>query len=103
MRKELAVLLLFVGCSKATVVERAPLALNGPTPIKTKPLEFSIQTVEMCPAMDPKVEDGVLFCMTASNVKNLSDNLREITNFIILQKRTLDLYRWYYEDEKIPK
>lgn len=103
MKKNIVLLLLLVGCSKAAVVQRAPLALSDPSPVHPKVMEFSIQTAQMCPSMDPKVEDGVLFCMTSSNVKNLSDNLRDITNFIILQKRTLDVYRWYYEDKKVPK
>jgi hypothetical protein len=86
--------LVFLSACTEIVQPRAPLNLADPEPLSLKPVKWSVVPVE-----DKNGNTVVLFSLTETGYKNMSLNVQDILNYLILQKRILEEYREYYEPE----
>ena len=85
-------------------VEKTPLDLPMPDPLKLESVKWRIVTPENIDKVWEQLgaEGGnvVLFALTEDGYKTLSLNFAQIRNFILTQNETLIKYRLYYEPEK---
>ena len=85
-------------------VEKTPLDLPMPDPLKLESVKWRIVTPENIDKVweDLGAEGGnvVLFALTEDGYKTLSLNFAQIRNFILTQNEMLIKYRLYYEPEK---
>ena len=85
-------------------VEKTPLALPMPDPLKLESVTWRIVTPENIDKVWEQLgaEGGnvVLFALTEDGYKTLSLNFAQIRNFILTQNEMLIKYRLYYEPEK---
>lgn len=85
-------------------VEKTPLNLPPPTPVKLREVKFVIVTPENAEQvwneLKEKNVDLVLFGMTDNDYQNLAINIAEIRNLINSQRIMLIKYKEYYEPEK---
>ena len=81
--------LLVVGCSTAGPSNRlVPLKLPDPSPVVMRPVRFTIV----------RTSDGrAWFAVREDGYKAMSLNLAELKRYILQQRKTLQLYREYYE------
>ena len=82
-------------------VERVPLNLEKPTPIKMEELKWVIITSENAEEVFKKLQDSgadpVLFGLTDDGYETLSKNFAQIRAYIIKQNQIIDEYQDYYE------
>jgi hypothetical protein len=82
-------------------IERTPLNLPDPPPVKPSSMKWVIITPENADAVWEKLKksntDLVLFGLTDNGYENLSVTMMEIRNYINQQKTIILKYREYYE------
>lgn len=85
-------------------VERTPLNLPDPAPLKARELEWVVITPETADAVFKKLKeknvDIVLFAITDDGYEALSVTMAEIRNHIAQQRNIIIKYREYYEPKK---
>lgn len=110
----LILILLSTGCSSINPVksieivekpvERTPLNLPIPTPVKLEQVNWVVITrenaEEVFADLEKKNVDPVLFGLTDNDYELLSLNFAKIRNFIILNTEQLNQYKEYYEGDK---
>lgn len=82
-------------------IERSPLNLPDPTPLKPSDLKWIVITPENAEKVWADLEkngnDLVLFAVTDNGYESLAVTMMEIRNFIDKQKTIIVKYREYYE------
>ena len=82
-------------------VERTPLRLVDPAPVRGRELEWIIITPENAESVWQRLResntDMVLFALTDDGYETLSLTMAELRNFIAQQRAILGRYREYYE------
>lgn len=85
-------------------VERTPLNLADPAPVRGRELEWIVVTPdnveEIWQRLKDKNVDLVLFAVTDEGYETLSLNMAEIRNHIAQQRAIIIKYREYYEPGK---
>jgi hypothetical protein len=85
-------------------VERTPLNLDAPTPLKSKPVEWILITPqnaeEVWAKLREKNADLVLFGLTDDGYEELSMTMAELRNYIAAQRQVIIKYKEYYEPKK---
>lgn len=86
-----------------TEVERQPLNLQLPDPLKVEDLKWYIINSENASEVLEKVKqsghDPVLFGLTDEGYETLSINFAQIRAYIIKQREIIKQYKEYYEPE----
>ncbi len=86
-----------------TEVERQPLNLELPDPLKVEDLKWYIINSENASEVLEKVKqsghDPVLFGLTDEGYETLSINFAQIRAYIIKQREIINQYKEYYESE----
>jgi len=102
------------GCSSVqklaifkTDVEREPLALTLPPPIKVEELKWYIINSKNASEVLDKIKKGgddpVVFGLTDEGYESLTKNFAQIRAYIIKQREIIKKYQDYYEnDKKLP-
>ena len=84
-------------------VERTPLNLKQPEPLKARELEWIVITPENAEAAWKKLKesntDVVVFALTDDGYETLALTMAELRNFIAQQRGILLRYREYYESK----
>lgn len=82
-------------------VERTPLNLKDPSPLKPQKIEWVVITPENSEEVWAKLKnqkkDLVLFGLTDDGYEDISINMMEIRNFIDKQRTIIIKYKEYYE------
>jgi hypothetical protein len=85
-------------------VEKTPLAIEMPDPIKTKPIEWVIVTPDNATEIFKKMEDNgqsvVLFALTDDGYQQLALTIADLRNFINTQRQIIIKYKEYYEPQQ---
>lgn len=85
-------------------VERTPLNLREPTPLKPRGFEWVLITPEnaeeVWQSLRDKNVDLVLIGLTDDGYEELAITMAEIRNFIAMQKEIILKYKEYYEPQK---
>lgn len=85
-------------------VEKTPLALESPQPLRLKPLEWIVITPqnweEVFKQMQAKEQNLVLFGLTSDGYQNLAVTIAELRNLINTQRIIIEKYKEYYEPKK---
>ncbi len=85
-------------------VERTPLNLDAPAPLKSKPVEWILITPqnaeEVWAKLREKNADLVLFGLTDDGYEELSMTMAELRNYIAAQRQVIIKYKEYYEPKK---
>jgi hypothetical protein len=85
-------------------LEKTPLALPDPAPLKTKPIQWVIITPDNAEAVWRRMaeddEDVVVFALTADGYQQLAVTIAELRNLIATQRVIIQKYREYYEPNK---
>ena len=88
-------------------VERTPLNLEAPAPLKSKPVEWILITPqnaeEVWAKLKEKNADLVLFGLTDDGYEELSMTMAELRNYIAAQRQLIIKYKEYYEPKKEEK
>lgn len=82
-------------------VERTPLGIKAPDPLKIKPVEWIIVTPanaeQVFKNLESKGQDVVLFALTDDGYQHLAVTMGELRNFINTQRNVIVKYKEYYE------
>ena len=100
--------LLLSGCSSvkelqvfSKAVERAPLSLQDPDPVRLDSVQWIVVTRDNFEAVFADLEkkgfDPVIIGLTSDGYETLSINTAQTRKYIILQKEVTKQYREYYE------
>ena len=85
-------------------LEKTPLALPDPAPLRTKPIEWVIITPDNAEAVWKRIaendDDVVVFALTADGYQQLAVTIAELRNLIATQRVIIQKYRDYYEPAK---
>jgi hypothetical protein len=85
-------------------VERTPLNLREPTPLKPRGFEWVLITPEnaeeVWATLRDKNVDLVIIGLTDDGYEELAITMAEIRNFIAMQKEIILKYKEYYEPQK---
>jgi hypothetical protein len=85
-------------------VERTPLNLSDPNPLKGRAVEWIVVTPEnvdqVWERLREKKVDLVLFAITDDGYEELSISMSELRNFIAQQRSIILKYKEYYEPQK---
>lgn len=85
-------------------VERTPLNLDAPAPLKSKPVEWILITPqnaeEVWAKLREKNADLVLFGLTDDGYEELAMTIAELRNYIAAQRQVIVKYKEYYEPKK---
>ena len=85
-------------------VERTPLNLAEPTPLKGRELDWIVITSENAEEVFKRLReknvDVVLFAITDEGYEALSLSMAEIRNYIAQQRAIIIKYKEYYEPRK---
>lgn len=85
-------------------MEKTPLNLPDPPPLRTKPIEWIIVTTEnheeVFKRLEGKGNNLVLFALTDEGYQQLAVTIAEIKNLINTQRIMIGKYREYYETKK---
>lgn len=109
--------LLFTGCSWnlfgpdiqevktiKKAVEKTPLNIQGPKPLKLKNVKWTIITPENAEKVFEELEksntDKVLYGLTDDGYQDLSKNFVKIRKHIFQQQMIIGVYKDYYEKPK---
>ena len=106
--KSLLCLILLSGCFASApvvdVVEKTPLNLQDPPPIRLSPVTFIVvhdgNSKEVLQSMIDAQEEPVLFCLSGTGYKNSSVNIDLIRGHLEAQKKVTNKYRKYYEGQQ---
>lgn len=87
-----------------TAVDRIPLNLSDPAPLRLKTPQWIVITPEnadnVWEELKNKNTNLVLFAVTDQGYENLSLNMVEIRNFINMQRQIIIKYKEYYEPKE---
>ena len=107
MLRVLVVATIFLLCSCSATkftsepIERPSLDLTNPEPLQMRDVKIIIITPENAKKVFGELEkqglSPVLFGLTGPGYTNLSLNIDDIKNYIILQRKIIILYKEYYE------
>ena len=82
-------------------LEKTPLALPTPDPIRIKPIEWILVTPansdQVFKNLDAKGQDQVVFGLTDDGYQQLAIIIAELRNFINTQRNIITKYKEYYE------
>ena len=82
-------------------LEKTPLALPDPQPLKSKPIEWVVITPDNADAVWERLaqddDDVVVFALTADGYQQLAVTIAELRNLISTQRVIIQKYREYYE------
>jgi hypothetical protein len=85
-------------------LEKTPLALPDPPPLRTKPIEWVIITPDNADAVWQRIaendDDVVVFALTADGYQQLAVTIAELRNLIATQRVIIQKYREYYEPSR---
>jgi hypothetical protein len=85
-------------------LEKTPLALPDPAPLKTRPIQWVVITPDNAEAVWARLaeddEDLVVFALTADGYQQLAVTIAELRNLIATQRVIIQKYREYYEPQK---
>lgn len=85
-------------------VEKTPLALESPQPLRLKPVEWIVITPqnweEVFKQMQSKEHNLVLFGLTSDGYQSLAVTIAELRNLINTQRIIIEKYKEYYEPKK---
>lgn len=85
-------------------MDKTPLNLPDPPPLRTKPIEWIIVTTEnheeVFKRLEGKGNNLVLFALTDEGYQQLAVTIAEIKNLINTQRIMIGKYREYYETKK---
>lgn len=85
-------------------VEKTPLALENPQPLRLKPVDWIVITPqnweEVFKQMQTKEQNLVLFGLTSDGYQSLSITIAELRNLINTQRIIIEKYKEYYEPKK---
>lgn len=86
-------------------VERTPLNLPEPTPLRGRAVEWIVVTPEnidqVWERLREKKVDLVLFAITDDGYEELALSMAELRNFIAQQRSIIIKYKEYYEPSKV--
>jgi hypothetical protein len=86
---------------QTVAVEKTPLNLEDPKPLKPKEIEWHVITPENFQEVFDELEANnisiVLYGLSDDDYQDLSMNLARLRMFILQQKAIIDSYREYYE------
>lgn len=95
-----SLIILASGCVESANVGRAPLNLPNPQPLRMRPVLWVVLPPnDNAPEGDPTKKEAVIGLYEGS-YKNLSQNFREILNYMATQRKIIQSYREYYESNK---
>jgi hypothetical protein len=82
-------------------IERTPLALPQPSPLRLNKIEWIVITPQNADAVFARLEANrqtpVLFAVTDQGYMNLAMTMAELRNFINTQRQIIIQYKSYYE------
>jgi len=82
-------------------LEKTPLALPDPAPLKSKPIRWVVITPDNVDAVWERLsqddDDVVVFALTADGYQQLAVTIAELRNLIATQRVIIQKYREYYE------
>ena len=82
-------------------LEKTPLALPDPAPLKSKPIQWVVITPSNVDAVWERLsqddDDVVVFALTADGYQQLAVTIAELRNLIATQRVIIQKYREYYE------
>jgi hypothetical protein len=82
-------------------VEKTPLALPDPVPLKLKPIQWVVITPAnvdtVWERLSQNEDDVVVFALTADGYQQLAVTIAELRNLIATQRVIIQKYREYYE------
>jgi hypothetical protein len=82
-------------------LEKTPLALPDPAPLKSKPIRWVVITPANVDAVWEQLsqddDDVVVFALTADGYQQLAVTIAELRNLIATQRVIIQKYRDYYE------
>jgi hypothetical protein len=82
-------------------LEKTPLALPDPAPLKSKPIRWVVITPGNVDAVWERLaqddDDVVVFALTADGYQQLAVTIAELRNLIATQRVIIQKYREYYE------
>ena len=85
-------------------LEKTPLALPAPDPMRIKPIEWLLVTPanseQAFKNLDAKGQDQVIFGLTDDGYQQLAITIAELRNFINTQRNIIIKYKEYYEPVK---
>ena len=85
-------------------LEKTPLALPDPEPLKSKPIRWVVITPANAEAVWERLaqddDDVVVFALTADGYQQLAVTIAELRNLIATQRVIIQKYREYYEPAK---
>ena len=85
-------------------IEKTPLDLTLPDPIKTKPIEWFVITPENAEGifkrLEEKNQDVVFFAITSDGYQQLAVTIADLRNLINTQRNIIIKYKEYYEPKK---
>jgi hypothetical protein len=88
-------------------IERTPLDISIPDPLKLKPIEWVLLTPGNQEEVFAKLEQGgselVVFGLTADGYQQLAVTIAELRNMINTQRNIIIKYKEYYEPIKEPE
>jgi len=88
----------------AKPVEKTPLALENPQPLRLQPIEWVVVTPQnwedVFRQMQAKDQNLVLFGLTSEGYQALSVTIAELRNLINTQRIIIQQYKDYYEPAK---
>ena len=91
---------------QAKPVEKTPLNLPEPAPLKVREIKFIIITPENADQvfadLKSKGDDTVLFGLTDTGYEGLALTIAEIRNLLAQQRSIIIKYKDYYEPKKNP-
>ena len=89
---------------KTVAVEKTPLDLALPDPIKTKPIQWVVITPDNAEAIFKKLEEQgkspVLFAITDDGYQQLAITIADLRNLINTQRTIVIKYKEYYETKQ---
>ena len=89
---------------KTVAVERTPLNLREPAPLRPKPLEWVVITPENVEEVWAKLRSNnsnvVIIGLTDDGYENLSITMAEIRNHLLMQSNIIKKYKEYYEPKE---
>jgi hypothetical protein len=95
----ISVFMLLAGCAETVNPGRAPLNLPTPQPIHMRPVKWTVLPQnDNADDQDPS-KKGALVGMSEDSYKNLSQNFRDILNYMAIQRKVINSYKEYYEPE----
>ena len=82
-------------------LEKTPLALPDPAPLKSKPIRWVVITPANVEAVWERLaqddDDVVVFALTSDGYQQLAVTIAELRNLIATQRVIIQKYREYYE------